>query len=76
MAGLGLFCRVGLSLVAVSRVHSLVAVSRGHSLVVVHGLLISGASLVAEHGLQGTQASVVVAPRPLGQRLKSCGTRA
>ena len=67
VAGLGLFCRVGLSLVAVSR---------GHSLVVVHGLLISGASLVAEHGLQGTQASVVVAPRPLGQRLKSCGTRA
>ena len=65
LAVLGLFCCIGLSLVAVSR---------GHSLVVVLGLVISVAS-VAEHGLKGTQASVVVVPGPLEQRLKSWGTR-
>ena len=66
LAVLGLFCCMGLSLVAVSR---------GHSLVVVLGLVISVASPVAEHGLKGTQASVVVVPGPLEQRLKSWGTR-
>lgn len=50
---------------------SLVSVSRGHSLVVVHGLAISVASPVEEHRLKGTQASVVVVPGPLEQRLKS-----
>ena len=52
LAGLGLCCFEGFSLVPASR---------GHSLVVVHGLLIEVASLVAEDGLQDTWASVVVA---------------
>ena len=49
---LGLHCSPGFSLVALSGDCSLVAV---------RGLLVAVASLVAE--LQGTQASVVAAPR-------------
>ena len=76
---LGLCCCAGFSLVAATKGCSLVAVRRllimVASLVAEHRLLIMVASLVAEHGLKGTQASVVVVPGPLEQRLKSWGTR-
>ena len=42
---------------------SLVAASGGYSLVAVRSLLTVMTSLVAKHGLEGTQASVVMAPR-------------
>ena len=41
----------------------LMAARGGYSLVAVRRLLIAVASLSGEHGLQGTQASVVAAPR-------------
>ena len=53
MAGLGLHCGAGLSLVAASR---------GSSLVVVHGLLIEVASFVAGLRISGARVSVAVAP--------------
>ena len=42
---------------------SLVVTNGGYSLDVVHRLLTAVASVVAKHGLEGTQASVVMAPR-------------
>ena len=53
---LGLWCRAGFSLVAVSR---------GSFLLAVCGYLLAEASLMVEHGFSGVQASVVVA-RGLG----------
>ena len=48
---------------AVLGLHCCLAGERGPLFIAVHGLLIAVACLVAERGLQGTQASVVVAPR-------------
>ena len=58
----------GLSLVAVSGVHSLYAVCE---------LLTAGASLAAEHRLEGAQAPVVgCGSRAVECGLSCCGTRA